>query len=474
MSTYFIGIDNGSQSSKVVIYDEHGTAVASGRQPLRPNETPRPGIVEHPDDDLWDSIGVASRQAMARFEGDPTDIAGVGLCTIRFCRALLRADGTLHQPVMSWMDSRVSKPHVDDPQIAWVTTSSGYITARLTGQFRDTAANYAGIWPVDLNTWQWSEHETAIEAFGAPRSKLFEVVMPGAELGRITAEASEHTGIPRGLPLFATANDKAVEALGCGLRSGTDVLLSLGTYIASMASGQRSIGAPSSFWTNYACEPKRYLYESNGIRRGMWTLTWILDLLGDGIESDAQAMGVSREQLMNDWASQVPAGADGLMILLDWLAPVDAPYKKGAILGFDGRQDGRHMYRAVLEAIAMTMADKSRAMAEELGVGFQRLVVSGGGSNSDLMMQILADCYGIRTVRTRINNAASLGSAMCAAVGSGFYPDFDEAAGAMVADGDEFLPDADDSGVYSRLMPTYLSIADHTDPLFQETYKQFG
>jgi sugar (pentulose or hexulose) kinase len=474
MSTYFIGIDNGSQSSKVVIYDENGGAVASGRQSLRPNDTPRPGIVEHPDDDLWESIGAASRRAMAEFKGDPAEIAGVGLCTIRFCRALLSADGSLHQPVMSWMDSRVSKPHVDDSRIAWVTTSSGYITARFTGEFCDTAANYAGIWPVDVDTWNWATDDAELEAFGAPRDKLFQLVMPGAELGRITPAASEYTGIPQGLPLFATANDKAVEALGCGLRSDTDVLLSLGTYIASMACGRRNIEGSSGFWTNYACEPGHYLYESNGIRRGMWTLTWVLDLLGEQVEAAARSKNLSREQFMNDWASQVPAGSDGLMVLLDWLAPVDSPYKKGAILGFDGRQGGPHIYRAVLEAIAMTMADKSRAMAEELDVGFRRLIVSGGGSNSDLMMQILADCYGMPAVRTRVNNAASLGSAICAAVGSGFYPDFDAAIRTMVGTRDEFVPDAHEQHVYSRLAPTYLSIAEHTDPLFRQTYEQFG
>ena len=56
---------------------------------LRPNDTPRPGVVEHPDDDIWFSIGEASRRAMAGLPGEPADIVGVGLCTIRFCRALL-------------------------------------------------------------------------------------------------------------------------------------------------------------------------------------------------------------------------------------------------------------------------------------------------------------------------------------------------------------------------------------------------
>jgi sugar (pentulose or hexulose) kinase len=68
---YIIGVDGGSQSSKVVVFDLEGNVVCEGRQVLRPMSRPRNGIVEHPDDDLWDSIAAASRQAMAAFPGDP-------------------------------------------------------------------------------------------------------------------------------------------------------------------------------------------------------------------------------------------------------------------------------------------------------------------------------------------------------------------------------------------------------------------
>ena len=87
---YILGVDNGSQSTKVVIHDFAGRAVAAGRQMLRPANRPRPGVVEYPDDDLWDSVAGASRQALAAFRGDPGVIVGVGLCTIRCCKAFLR------------------------------------------------------------------------------------------------------------------------------------------------------------------------------------------------------------------------------------------------------------------------------------------------------------------------------------------------------------------------------------------------
>ncbi|MFG2427870.1 FGGY-family carbohydrate kinase [Streptomyces sp. NPDC048590] len=472
---YFIGIDNGSQSSKVTVFDDRGRAVSEGRAALRPYDTPRPGVVEHPDDDLWVSIGEASRAALAGFGGDPADIMGVGLCTIRFCRAVLKADGSLAQPVMSWMDERVGLPYAHtDPEAAYVTTSSGYISHRMTGEFRDTAANYAGMWPLDPDTWRWSEEEPVLAASGIPREMLFELVLPGEVLGEVTRAAALHTGIPAGLPVVATANDKAVEALGCGLRAPDSLLVSLGTYVAGMATGPRNIADAEGFWTNYACAPHAYLYESGGVRRGMWTVSWYRDLLGEEAAKAAREAGLSIEDHLNAEASRVPAGSDGLMTVLDWLAPGDAPYRKGTLLGFDGRHGRSHIYRSVLEALAMTVHGAADLMAGELGTEYTEVIVSGGGSRSDLMMRIHADVYGVPARRAEASSAAGLGSAICAAVGLGVYPGFDEAVDAMVRPGEVFLPDHEGHQVYRRLEPVYRDVREHTDALYRRTYEIFG
>jgi sugar (pentulose or hexulose) kinase len=476
MSGYLLGIDNGSQSSKVVIFDLEGHVVAQGRQPLRPSDTPRPGVVEHPDDDLWDSICVASQQAMAAFQGDPADIRGVGLCTIRFCRAMIKADGRLAHPVLSWMDARVSAPYVaaDFPAAAYATTSSGYITGRLTGEFKDTAANYAGMWPLDPDTWQWLPDGPAFEACGYPREMLFDLVLPGELLGHVTAEAAAATGIPAGLPVYATSNDKAVEALGSGLRDPQDLLLSLGTYIATMSVGEANAPGATAFWANYASQPHRYLYESNGIRRGMWTVSWVRDLFGREITQAAADAGLTPEDYLNQAAAAVAAGSDGLLALLDWLAPTDARHRKGAFVGFDGRQGRIHFYRSVLEAIAMSMAGKAQAMADELCVQYRRVIVSGGGSNSDLMMLIVADCIGLDARRMELNNAASLGSAICAGVGSGAFAGFEEAITAMVRPAGAFQPDPAHQEVYRRLAPVHGRLQAALDQTNRDLYGVVG
>ena len=274
-------------------------------------EHPEPGLAVHPDDDLWESIVAASREAMTKFPGDPADILGVGLCTIRCCKAFLKADGTLLEPVMSWMDTRAYEPYIpDDPELAWVTTSSGYMTHRFTGQFRDSAANNILLqWPIDTDTWQWSDDPALLEEFNVTRDLLVELQMPGDIAGYVTADAAAATGIPEGLPVVTTANDKAVEALGSGSLDEHTALISLGTYIASMVHGHENRKTPAEFWTNFACVPNRYLYESGGVRRGMWTLSWFLDLLGPELAAAAAAHDTSREEYLEREAEGSPPGA---------------------------------------------------------------------------------------------------------------------------------------------------------------------
>ncbi|RKR75426.1 FGGY-family carbohydrate kinase [Frondihabitans australicus] len=471
MPRYLVGIDNGSQSSKVTVFDETGEVVASGRCPLRPYSTPRPGVVEHPGDDLWESIGTASRAALADFVeqgGDPGDIVGVGLCTIRFCRAMLRADGSLAAPVLSWMDDRLGRAyeHLDE-SVARVTTSSGYITHRLTGEFRDTSANYQGQWPIDVDTWQWSGDDAVLRRYGLSRDQLFDLVAPGELLGHVTASAAATTGLPTGLPVIATANDKAVEALGSGLASPSTLLISLGTYITSMTIGEASRPDAVDFWSNFASVPGEYLYESGGIRRGMWTVSWFRDLLGPAERADAEAAGESVEERLGREAALVPPGSDGLLTVLDWLAPAEAVWRRGSILGFDGRQSRAHLYRSILEAIAYTMKQKADAMAQELAVTFDRVVVSGGGSVSPLLTQIISDVFGLPVDRPATTDGAGLGAAICAAVGLGVRPGFDEAQAAMVRVSDTFRPHPDRREVYSAFVELHADVTAATDPVYE-------
>ena len=467
---YLMGIDEGSQSAKITIFDMEGNIVCEGKAPLKPYNLPKPGYVEHPDDDWWDAICKASKNCMAKFEGDPKDIVGIGLCTIRCCRAYLKEDGTLAQPALSWMDIRLSQPYThENPEVKYIVASSGY----MTGEKKDTIANYEYGWPVDVDNWKWSNDPEAYKATGMPREMLFDLVMPGDVLGYVTEEAAQATGLPVGTPVVATSNDKAVEGLGTGCMGDSTVCISLGTYTSAMMEGKENLKGTSYAWPKFSCMPNKYLYDSNGIRRGMWTVSWYRDILGEGYAKLAAEQGMSPEEALGKEAEQVPVGSDGLMTVLNWLANVDARYQKGIMIGFDGRHTRGHIYRSILEAVAMTMKGHVTDMCNEVNAKMDKLIITGGGSNSDLFMQIFADVFDIPVVRNEVNGAAGLGSAICAAVAAGVYDSFESAVEHMVRIKDTFTPIPENVEVYKKMIPVYSEITKYTDPVLKKSYEIF-
>jgi len=450
-----------------------GNVVCEGKEDLRPNYLAEPGIVEHPDDDLWDTLGVACKKAMANFPENPKDIIGIGVSSIRCCRVLMRSDGTLAAPVISWMDARVSSPyeHINS-DVSYVTSLSGYISSRLTGEFKDNIANYFGQWPVDYDTWQWSEDDKVIKQYNIPREMLFDVQMPGTILGYITEEASDKTGFPVGLPVASTTSDKAVEGLGAGLISDDSVVVSLGTYITCMITGKELPKEPQAFWAIMSSIPRKFIYEGYGIRRGMWTVSWFRDLMGEGLVQRAEVQGMSPEELLNKEAvERVPVGSDGLMTILDWLANPWEPYKRGVMIGFGAHMDEAFMYRSILEGIAYTVKNNCMAMCDELGKALKEVIISGGGSNSDLFMQIFADIFNLPTKRNVVNGSAAVGAAINAAVAVGAYNDYDEAISKMVKVRDTFYPIAENAALYNRLNnEVYQSIPQYADEVLKKSH----
>ena len=101
---YVIGIDGGTQSTKVGIYSLDGALDCEEKVMLRPLYVPDADTAEHLDDDLWDSLVTACRGLMQKFEGSREEILGIGLGSIRCCRTYLKKDGTLAYPVINWMD----------------------------------------------------------------------------------------------------------------------------------------------------------------------------------------------------------------------------------------------------------------------------------------------------------------------------------------------------------------------------------
>jgi len=470
---YIVAIDGGTQSTKVAIFDTAGTEICSHTVKLRPMDLYGDSRAEHPDDDLWDSLKEACQKALEKFPGKREEIIGIGLGSIRCCRALLKADGTLASPVQSWMDLRLSKPYEhEDDQVRYVTTTTGYLTYRMTGQAKDTRSNYVGPWPIDPVTLDWYEDGEQFYAYKTPREMLFELVDPSTVLGNVTLEASAATGLPVGIPVVATSNDKAVEGLGAGLTNDGTVLVSLGTYITSMMVGDENRSDTVNFWCNPGATPGEYLYESSGIRRGMATVTWIKDLLGSDIVKAAEEKGISPETHLNELAAEVPAGSDGLYTVLHWLARPSHLHERGMMIGFNGTHKGPHMFRSVLEGIAMTMKNHAQAMCDERGVELTNIIVSGGGSNGDLFMQIFADVFGVPAHRNVVNGSASMGAAICAALALNVHKTRQEAIDHMVRRRDSFHPVPKNVQLYKELNEkVYSKIVDYTDEMLRTSHE---
>ncbi len=475
MSGYVMGIDNGSQSTKVAIYDFEGNEVAFGTFQLKETLSPEPGVVIHSDDDLWDSVYGAMRNCLADFTGNLQEIAGIGLCTIRCCRVLLKEDGHLAYPVISWMDSRLNKPYVhSDDQVKYVTSTSGYLGFRLTGEFKDSASNYEVHWPLDRETLNWSRDDEVFNAYGLTRDMVFELVKPGEKLGTLRPELADEFGLNQNIPVVATANDKAVEALGSGMKDERTIMVSLGTFISSMLLRNEYKENALNFFPTLACIPFKYVYESNGIRRGMWTVSWFKKLIGEELVTEARKLAVSEEEYLNRKAQNVPEGSDGLITILDWLSTPSEPYRKGIMIGFDQRHTKYHIYRSILEAIAFNIKNNIDDMLAEIDVTLNDLVVIGGGSKSDVMMQIIADLFGMPVHRREGSSSACLGAAICVCQHLSIYKDLYEAANKMVKTQKTFLPNQKNHILYNTINDTVVkNVRKHTDEILKLTYPIF-
>lgn len=472
---YLMSVDIGTQSAKVVIFDTHGHIICQGVKKLQKIQVPAPLLAIHPEDDLWDSLKIAFTKVMKEFENkhlDPNDIQAMGLCVIRCCRTVLKADGSLAYPVIGWMDKRLNYPFQPSSEFTdahYVSTSSGYITHRLTGEYKDTCANYIGWWPMDDKTLDWSNDPEQWKSCNLSRDMVFDLVKPGEELGQLRKELSEELGLPSGLPVIATAHDKAVEALGAGALDEGTILISLGTYIAALTQGKEYVQDSQDYWPFQASIPHRYIYECWGVRLGMWTVSWFRDNFGESALADAENKHMQIEELLGLEAKKIPPGCEGLVTLHDWAAPPHAEFRKGAMIGFDSRHTRAHMYRSLLEGLAFTLKNHVDKMAEELGIPTKKLVVSGGGANSDLFMQILSDTFGVPASRNEMRGSAAVGCAINAAMAVDAFNSYEEAIEQMVNIEHVFNPSTEVHTFYNLLnAEVYSNIQFSLDPLLQK------
>jgi len=475
-----LAIDVGTQSVRALVFDARGRLVDGARLVYEPAYvSPRPGWAEQDPDYYWLKTAEACAKLWSQGRVAPDSLAGAALTGQRGTVVNLDQDGQPLRPAILWLDQRraarlpVLPVHwrlifkttglsptlrhlqaeaeanwikENQPQV-WQKTRhflllSGYLTFKLTGQYVDSTGCQVGYIPFDYRRQKWSGplawkcHALEVDPETLPR-----LVPPGDRLGSISQEAASLTGLPRGLPLISGASDKACEALGAGCLEPHQGCIGYGTTATINVNSRRYI-EPIALVPPYpSAKTGEYNLEVQ-VFRGLWLVTWFKEQFAQAEEQAAQKLGLSAETLLEELASKTPPGAMGLVLQPYWTPGVRYPGQaaKGSLIGFGSVHKKEHVYRAILEGLAYALRQGKEMIERKTKTPIRELHVCGGGSRSDLLMQISADVFARPAARPSLYETSGLGAAILAAVGSGAQPDLKAAVREMTGQGDVFEP----------------------------------
>ena len=293
----------------------------------------------------------------------------------------------------------------------------------------------AGGWPRDFY-----EHVGVGDVFAKMPERL---VAPGERVGVLSRAAASHLGLKSGMPVGQGATDASAGVIGLGVvRPGKAVLIT-GSSHALLGQAATSVHG-HGFWGSYtdAIIRGQYTVEAGQVSTGS-VMKWFRDQLARDVLARAEREGVSAYDILNAEAADIPIGSDGL-IVNEYFQGNRTPYTdakaRGLVWGLSLAHTRAHLYHAIQECICYGTAHNLRAMA---AAGFEatEMVVSGGMAKSRALLQLHADVTGVPVTLTEVSDAPILGSAMCAAVGAGAFPDLPTAATAMVHEVVKLQPD---------------------------------
>ncbi len=501
-----VTIDCGTQSLRVLVFDASGALKARRKVEYEPYYSVKPGYAEQDPELWWRALAEAVRGLL---EDDPRALDGVAAAAVtaqRDSMVCLDEDARPVRPAILWLDARKApRPYrpgllaalglkaigmeealartqesgkcswlrLNEPE-EWARTRayvqvSGFITARLTGEFADSVASQIGHLPFDYRRQRWAapSHRNA-RMFPVEPEKLPRLVPPGTELGRVSRAAAEATGLPEGLPVIAAGSDKGCETLGMGVVDEDAASLSFGTTATIQTTSRRYL-EPLRFMPSYPAPlPGAYNPEVE-IFRGYWMITWFKNQFAYREVERAMALGLAPEALLNELLEATPPGCHGLVMQPYWTAGLKTPAAKGAVIGFGDVHERAHLYRSIIEGLAYGLKEGLDRIERVSGRHVRLLAVSGGASQSDQICQISADVFNLPLVRGTTCETSGLGAAMCAAAGLGWYPGVREASLAMASHARSFEPDARNAALYAELYGrVYRKMYRALAPLYEE------
>jgi len=508
MGELILAVDNGTQSVRALIFDPRGNLLAKTRVMIEPYFSRQPGWAEQEPDYFWQALCRACRQLWEETDIRPEAIAGMALTTQRATVVNLDREGRPLRPAIVWLDQRRTeglKPlgglwgmafrvsgmretiayFQAEAEAVWLARHqqdlwkqtykylllSGYLTYRLTGEYRDSISSQVGYLPFDYKRLRWAgPWDWKWKLLPIKREMLPELVPATTEIGRITPQAAAETGLPTGLPIIAAAADKACEVIGAGCLEPHIGCLSYGTTATINTTHRRYLEAIPLIPPYPAAVPGAYSLEIM-IYRGYWMVSWFKREFAHNEEKIARERGLDPEVLFDDLVRQVSPGSQGLILQPYWSpgVKIPGPEARGAVIGFGDVHNRAHLYRAILEGLAYALREGKERSEKRSGIPITELRVAGGGSQSDAALQLTADIFGLPAARPHVYETSGLGAAIDAAVGLKLHPDFPAAIAAMTRLGRVFEPEPHHQEIYEQLYNrVYLQMYRRLKPLYEE------
>lgn len=455
-----IGIDSSTSATKATAWDRNGRLVCEGREPI-PMANPAPGRFEQQPEDWWKSTVSALAQVTAA--ADPRRIAALSISNQRETFGIFDAEGAPIRSGMVWLDERalaetemfagefggerireISGKPVDVVvpinRMIWLRDREPenfarthkyadvhcYLAFRLCGKWMTSTASADPSGMLDVARGRWSR--ALLAGAGIPRRYMPDLAAPGAVIGHVGPAAAADTGLAEGTVLAAGGGDGQCAACGAGAVESSHAYMNLGTAVVAGVYS-RTYSHSRSFRTETAVSDSGYIFETV-LKSGTFLIDWFARELGG-------SRGGSHEQVLRRLeaeAAQSPIGGGGIALLPFWqgsMTPHWDAKARGVIAGISGSTSRGDIYRALLEGVVLDQAGALEKAMAAMNGKLSRIIAIGGGTASQLLVQILADAINVPVCKAGISEASALGAAMCAAKGAGWFGTLREASRAM-------------------------------------------
>lgn len=484
-----LAVDCGTQSMRGLIFDQSGEILAQEKVIYDPPyESKEPEWAERDPELYYQNFLDVVRGLVERKPDLMNRLIAVTLTTQRDTCILLDQNNKVLRPAILWLDKRkISNPRSlhpiyegatriigmkrtienfskttaahwlmeHEPEI-WAKSHkyvllSTFLHLRLTGKLVDSVSAQTGHMPFNFKKQKWeSPFGLKSQIFQIPHKMLYPIYPAGTVLGTIHKDCAHDSGLPEGLPVIASGSDKACETLGTGCVEEGIASVSLGSQATIETATHRYYEVEPFIPPFPSAIPGIYNPEIT-VYRGFWMVSWFRNEFGFEENMQSKEEGVSPEELLNRRIARIPPGSNGLLLQPFWGYELIRPESRGAIVGFGEEHTKYHVYRAILEGIGFALKEGLLKIEKKSNVTLNKIAISGGGAQSDLICQMMANIFGRTVYKVQTSETSGLGAAICAFVGMGVYKDFSEASKNMIRIRDQYFPEQTAQGAYEKL-----------------------